>query len=62
MRSTGIISTKLGKNHHWEGIEVCSNEGPCLSTKGDKKKLNYMKIFKNFLLQNHWASLNQTFH
>ena len=45
MRSTGIISTKLGKNHCREGIEVCSNEGPCLSTKGDNIKID--KLYEN---------------
>ena len=47
MRTTGIISTKLGKNHPWvEGIEVCSNEGPCLSTKEDNIKID--KLYENF--------------
>ena len=56
MRTTGIISTKLGKSYPWvEGIEVCSNEGPYLSTKGDNIKIDklFEIILKIFLLQNH---------
>ena len=50
-RTTGPISTKLGTKHPWvKGIQVCSNEGPRPSQRGDNWemiKLNWqlLKIF-----------------
>jgi hypothetical protein len=38
-RTTGPILTRLGTNHPWgEGILNCSNEGDCLSPRGDDSK------------------------
>ena len=43
-------STKLGTKHPWvEGIQVCSNEGPCPSPRGDNSEIvnlysKYLKI------------------
>jgi hypothetical protein len=38
-RTTGPILTKVGTNHPWgEGIQVCSNEGDCPSSRGDNSK------------------------
>ena len=35
-RTTQVISTKLGTKHPWvKGIQVCSNEGPRPSPRGD---------------------------
>ena len=39
-RTTGPISTKLGTKHPWvEGIQVCSNERPRPSTRGDNSEI-----------------------
>ena len=39
-RTTGLISTKLGTKHPWvKGIQVCSNEGPCLFPRGNNYKI-----------------------
>ena len=55
-RSTEPISTKLGTKHYWvKGIQVCSNEGPCLFQRGDNSEIakiqwrNWKKIlyFRN---------------
>jgi hypothetical protein len=38
-RTIGPILTRLGTNHPWgEGILNCSNEGDCLSSRGDNSK------------------------
>jgi hypothetical protein len=38
-RTTGPILTRLGTNHPWgEGIQVCSNEGDCPSSRGDNSE------------------------
>jgi hypothetical protein len=38
-RTTGPILTRLGTNHLWgEGFQVCSNEGDCLSPRGDNNE------------------------
>ena len=35
-RTTGTVSTKLGTKYPWvKGIQVCSNEGPRPSQRGD---------------------------
>ena len=39
-RTTGPISTKLGKGHPWVmGIQVCSNEGPLRFPRGDNYEI-----------------------
>ena len=64
-RTTGPISTKLGTKYPWvKGIQVCSNERPRPSQRGDNrelKKINW-QLLKNLLLQNHWAYFNQFWH
>ena len=64
-RTTVPPSTKLGTNHSWvKGIQVCSNERLHPSQRGDNServKINWT-TFKNFLLQNHWANFNKTWH
>jgi hypothetical protein len=55
--------TRLGANHPWgKGIQAFSNEGRCLSLRGDNSKRVkiHKKIFKNLLLKNQWANFNQT--
>ena len=50
-RTTGPISTKLGTEHHWvKGIQVCWNEGPHLSQRGDSWEIEktHWKLFKIF--------------
>jgi hypothetical protein len=38
-RTFGPILTRLGINHPWgKGIQVCSNEGDCLSPRGGNSK------------------------
>ena len=51
LRTTGPISTKLSTKHPWlKGIQVCSNEGPRPSPRGDNSEIvnfypKYLKIF-----------------
>ena len=63
-RTTGPISTKLSTKHPWmKGIQVSSNEGHCPFPKGDNYEIaKTLTKFKNLLLKNHWANLNQTWH
>ena len=64
-RNTEPIWTKLGTKHPWmKGIQVCSNEGPRLFPRGDNYEIVkiHWRNWKNLLLQNHWANLNQTWH
>ena len=64
-RITGPVSTKLGAKHPWvKGIQVCSNEGPHSFPRGNNYKIckNTFMKFKNLLLQNYWATFNQTWH
>jgi hypothetical protein len=49
-RTTGPILTRLGTNHHWGEDSNCSNEGDCLSPRGDNSKRvkihwKFLKIF-----------------
>jgi hypothetical protein len=46
-KTTGPILNKLGTNHPWgEGFQVCSNEGDCLSPRGDNSESkNALKFF-----------------
>jgi hypothetical protein len=44
-----------------KGIQVCSNKGPGPLQRGGNHK-NGVGLFKNLLLQNHWANFNQTWH
>jgi hypothetical protein len=38
-RTTGLILTRLGKNHPWvKGIQVCSKEGDSPSPRGDNSQ------------------------
>jgi hypothetical protein len=49
-RITEPILTRLGTNHPWrEGIQVCSKEGDCPSSRGDNSKRVkiHWKIFQN---------------
>jgi hypothetical protein len=59
-RTTGPILTRLGTNHPLvKGIQVCSNEGDCLSPWGDNSKT--IKIHWKFLkivLGDHFVELN----
>jgi hypothetical protein len=49
-RTTGPILIKLGSNHPWgKGIQVCSNEGNCPSSRGDDSKR--VKIHWNFFFK-----------
>ena len=51
-RITGPISTKIGTKHPWlNGIQVCSNKGPCSFSRGDNYKM--LKI--------HWQNLKIIF-
>jgi hypothetical protein len=47
-----ILFELLGINHPWgKGIQVCSNEGDCPSTRGDNSKtVKYTENLKIFLL------------
>jgi hypothetical protein len=41
-RTTGPILTRLDISHPWgEGIQVCSNEGDCLSPRGENSETWY---------------------
>ena len=62
-RTTGPISAKLGTKYSlMKGIQICSNEGPYPSQRGDNWEIIILnkQLFKNLLLQNHWANFNQT--
>jgi hypothetical protein len=49
-RTTGPILTRLGTNHPWgERIQVCSNEGDCLSPRGDNSET--VKIHRKFKIK-----------
>jgi hypothetical protein len=60
-RTTGPILTRLGTNHPWmKRIQVSLKERDSLFPRGDNSKIvKIQKIFKNLLLQNQHAKINQ---
>jgi hypothetical protein len=63
-RTTGPILTRLGTNHPWRvRILVSLKEGDSSSLRGDNsERVKIHKIFKNLLLQNQLAKINQTWY
>jgi hypothetical protein len=61
-----LLQNQQAKFNHYpwvKGIQVCSNKGPGSLQSGDTgNHKNGVGSFKNLLLQNHWANLNQTWH
>jgi hypothetical protein len=63
-RTIWSILTRLGTNHPWrERFQVCVKEGDSPSQRGDNyERVKIHKIFKNLLLQNQQAKINQTWY
>jgi hypothetical protein len=64
-RITEPILTRLGKNHPWrERIQSCLKEGDSSSLRGDNSERVkiHRQFFKNLLLQNQKAKINQTWY
>jgi hypothetical protein len=66
-RTTGLILTRLGTSHPWdEGLKfvqikgIAPLQGKVITY--SKKVKNTLKIFKNFLLHNQLAKINQTLY
>jgi hypothetical protein len=61
-RTTGPFLTRLGTNHPWrERIQVFLKKGDSPSPRGNNnERVKIHKIFKNLLLQNQQAKINQT--
>ena len=45
LRTTGPISTKLYTNDPWvKEIQVCANEGPCLSSRSNNSEIVHLYL------------------